>query len=88
VPIDLIVRSALPPAPCSNQTLMLGRASAAMTLDAYAALSGDDLDTVADQLDVTGRAAAADQLAAAAREAAADQVRTDDPEEDDGSTGR
>jgi integrase len=69
--------------------LMLGHASAAMTLDVYAGLFGDDLDTVADRLDVTGRAAAADQVDAAAREAAADQVRTDDPEEDDddGSSG-
>lgn len=56
---------------------MLGHASAAMTLDVYAGLFGDDLDAVADRLDITGRAAAADQ------------VRTDDPEEgdDDGSSG-
>jgi len=55
---------------------MLGHASAAMTLDVYAGLFGDDLDAVADRLDATGRAAAADQ------------VRTDDPEEgdDDDST--
>jgi integrase len=56
---------------------MLGHASAAMTLDVYAGLFGDDLDAVADRLDATGRAAAADP------------VRTDDPEEDDddGSAG-
>ena len=50
---------------------MLGHASAAMTLDVYAGLFGDDLDAVADRLDETGRAAAADH------------VRTDDPEEGD-----
>ena len=44
---------------------MLGHASAAMTLDVYAGLFGDDLDTVADRLDATGRAAVADQSAAA-----------------------
>jgi hypothetical protein len=36
---------------------MLGHASAAMTLDVYAGLFGDDLDAVADRLDATGRAA-------------------------------
>jgi integrase len=35
---------------------MLGHASAAMTLDVYAGLFGDDLDAVADRLDATGRA--------------------------------
>jgi hypothetical protein len=50
---------------------MLGHASAAMTLDVYAGLFGDDLDLVADRLDATARAAAADQ------------VRTDDPDADD-----
>lgn len=56
---------------------MLGHTSAAMTLDVYAGLFGDDLDAVADRLDATGRAAAAGQ------------VRTNDPEEDDddGSAG-
>ncbi|GGM49540.1 hypothetical protein GCM10011608_38140 [Micromonospora sonchi] len=44
---------------------MLGRASAAMTLDVYANLFEDDLDQVADRLD---RAAA---------RAAADSARTD-----------
>ena len=55
---------------------MLGHASAAMTLDVYAGLFGDDLDAVADRLDATARAAAADQ------------VRTHTPEEgrSDGST--
>ncbi len=37
---------------------MMGHASAAMTLDVYAGLFADDLDTVAAQLDVLGRAAA------------------------------
>lgn len=37
---------------------MLGHASAAMTLDTYAGLFGDDLDAVADRLDA-GRTAAA-----------------------------
>jgi integrase len=50
---------------------MLGHASAAMTLDVYAGLFGDDLDQVADRLDATARAAAADQ------------VRTDDLDDDD-----
>jgi hypothetical protein len=40
---------------------MLGHASAAMTVDVYGSLFGDDLDAVADRLDATGRAAAADQ---------------------------
>jgi site-specific recombinase XerD len=39
---------------------MLGRASAAMTLDVYAGLFGDDLDAVADRLDVAAAAARAD----------------------------
>ena len=56
---------------------MLGHASAAMTLDVYAGLFGDDLDQVADRLD------------AAARAAAADQVRTGAPDngDDDGLAG-
>jgi len=37
---------------------MLGHASASMTLDVYAGLFADDLDTVADRLDVPGRVAA------------------------------
>ena len=41
---------------------MLGHASAAMTLDVYAGLFGDDLDSVADRLDAAARAAAADQM--------------------------
>ena len=49
---------------------MLEHASAAMTLDVYASLFGDDLDLVADRLDATARAAAADQ------------VRTDGPDAD------
>jgi integrase len=39
---------------------MLGHASAAMTLDVYAGLFGDDLDTVADLLDRAARKADAD----------------------------
>jgi len=46
---------------------MLGHASAAMTLDVYTGLFADDLDTVADRLDVLGRAAAS---------ARADRLRT------------
>jgi len=41
---------------------MLGHASAAMTLDVYAGLFGDDLDAVADRLDAAVRRAAADYL--------------------------
>ena len=35
---------------------MLGHASAAMTLDVYADLFADDLDAVAERLDVAARA--------------------------------
>ena len=48
---------------------MLGHASAAMTLDVYAGLFGDDLDTVADSLDAAARLSAADILRARADEA-------------------
>ena len=41
---------------------MLGHASAAMTLDVYAGLFGDDLDAVADRLDQAASAARADYL--------------------------
>ena len=41
---------------------MLGHASATMTLDVYAGLFGDDLDTVADLLDEAARRAAADSM--------------------------
>jgi integrase len=41
---------------------MLGHASAAMTLDVYAGLFGDDLDVVATNLDLAARAAGADQV--------------------------
>ncbi|MEP6815405.1 MAG: site-specific integrase [Marmoricola sp.] len=41
---------------------MLGHASAAMTLDVYAGLFGDDLDAVAERLDVAASAARADWL--------------------------
>ena len=41
---------------------MLGHASAAMTLDVYAGLFGDDLDTVADSLDAAARQSGADIL--------------------------
>jgi integrase len=46
---------------------MLGHASAAMTLDVYAGLFGDDLDAVADRLDAAAQAS---------RRVRADQVRT------------
>jgi integrase len=41
---------------------MLGHASAAMTLDVYAGLFGDDLDAVADRLDQAVFGRAADQV--------------------------
>ena len=41
---------------------MLGHASAAMTLDVYAGLFGDDLDTLADRLDEAAALARADYL--------------------------
>ncbi|MBC8094154.1 MAG: site-specific integrase [Pseudonocardia sp.] len=41
---------------------MLGHASAAMTLDVYAGLFGDDLDAVADRLDDAVRRSGADQM--------------------------
>jgi integrase len=41
---------------------MLGHASAAMTLDVYAGLFGDDLDAVADRLDELASGAAADSV--------------------------
>ena len=42
--------------------LMLGHASAAMTLDVYAGLFGDDLDALADRLDEAFAARDADQV--------------------------
>ena len=41
---------------------MLGHASAAMTLDVYAGLFGDDLDAVADRLDEAAARSSADQM--------------------------
>lgn len=41
---------------------MLGHASAAMTLDVYAGLFGDDLEAVADRLDEAASAARADSV--------------------------
>jgi site-specific recombinase XerC len=41
---------------------MLGHASAAMTLDVYAGLFGDDLDAVADRLDEAFQRRSADQV--------------------------
>ena len=41
---------------------MLGHASAAMTLDVYAGLFGDDLDAVAERLDQAVLGRAADQV--------------------------
>ena len=41
---------------------MMRHASAAMTLDVYAGLFGDDLDTVADSLDAAARRSGADIL--------------------------
>jgi integrase len=48
---------------------MLGHASAAMTLDVYAGLFGDDLDAVADRLDEAAARARADYLRTAPQEA-------------------
>jgi hypothetical protein len=41
---------------------MLGHASAAMTLDVYAGLFGDDLDAVAERLDQAFSGRVADQV--------------------------
>jgi hypothetical protein len=41
---------------------MLGHASAAMTLDVYAGLFGDDLDAVADRLDELAAGVTADSV--------------------------
>lgn len=49
--------------------LMLGHASAAMTLDVYAGLFGDDLDALADRLDEGAAKARADYLRTAAPDA-------------------
>lgn len=49
---------------------MLGHASAAMTLDVYAGLFGDDLDAVADRLDKAASRARADYLRTEAEKAA------------------
>ena len=58
----------VPGANVSAVQLMLGNASAAMTLDVYAGLFGDDLDTVADRLDEAAALASADYLRTAALE--------------------
>jgi integrase len=47
--------------------LMLGRASAAMTLDVYAALFGDGFDARSDRLDEAFEGLSADQVRTAAR---------------------
>src|SRR5215211_5899986 len=60
------------PSPQGAVLRMLGHASAAMTLDRYADLFDDDLDDVADRLDV---------LRAASRGRVADFLRTDTPPE-------
>jgi len=46
---------------------MLGHASAAMTLDVYAGLFGDDLDVLAERLDRLAAGVAADQMRTASR---------------------
>lgn len=48
---------------------MLEHASAAMTLDVYAGLFGDDLDTLADRLDDSAAKARADYLQTASPDA-------------------
>jgi integrase len=56
--------------------LMLGHASAAMTLDIYAGLFADDLDAVADRLDRAFAKLNADRLDRAFAKLNADQMRT------------
>jgi integrase len=53
---------------------MLGHASAAMTLDIYAGLFADDLDTVADQLDRAFLKSTADQMRTSRRRDRRDQA--------------
>jgi hypothetical protein len=54
---------------------MLEHASAAMTLDVYAGLFGDDLDAVADRLDAAAAAARADSTADCCPEAGRSAAR-------------
>jgi len=54
---------------------MLGHASAAMTLDIYAGLFADDLDTVADQLDQAFAKLNADQMRTKRRPKRPDQAK-------------
>ena len=54
---------------------MLGHASAAMTLDVYAGLFGDDLDAVADRLDEAAATARADYLRTAGQNSDVRELR-------------
>ena len=58
---------------------MLGHASAAMTLDVYAGLFGDDLDAVADRLDEAAARSSADQLRTRAPDADVRAIPTGTP---------
>jgi hypothetical protein len=58
---------------------MLGHASAAMTLDVYAGLFGDDLDAVADRLDEAAARSSADQLRTRAPDADIRAIPTGTP---------
>ena len=55
--------------------LMLGHASAAMTLDVYAGLFRDNLDEVADRLKLAFSGLAADQVRTAPADAAVARLR-------------
>jgi len=59
--------------------LMLGHASAAMTLDVYAGLFGDDLDQVADRLDQAFYGVSADQVRTAAGQGSTTPFRRGQP---------
>lgn len=56
---------------------MMDHASAAMTLDVYAGLFGDDLDTVAESLDAAARRSGADILRTLGTEADVVPLRRD-----------
>lgn len=70
---------------------MLGHASAAMTLDVYAGLFSDDLDSVADRLDEAVRGADADFLRTSGRSEAPEVTESDassgTDEDEDGPDG-
>jgi hypothetical protein len=59
---------------CGVAKLVLGHASAAMTLDIYAGLFADDLDAVADRLDRAFVKLNADQMRTKQRTSRSDQT--------------